>query len=123
MLLVTGDTTVESTETFAVVLSQPTNATIADNEGLGTITNDDGAPPPPAPSVVLTPDPATVGTTLTATVTNGPGNATDWMGLFPESGDDNTFVTWCYLSGTKTPPTTALTSAGEIGRASCRARV
>jgi len=38
---VTGDTTVETDETFTVDLSNPTNATIADNQGVGTIENDD----------------------------------------------------------------------------------
>jgi CSLREA domain-containing protein len=36
-----GDTTVEPDETFFVNLSGPTNATIADNQGQGTIQNDD----------------------------------------------------------------------------------
>ena len=45
-----GDTTVETDETFAVNLSTPDKATIADGQGLGTIRNDDGAEPPvPAP--------------------------------------------------------------------------
>src|SRR5262249_4146240 len=38
-----GDTTVEQNELFAVNLSHPTNATIADDQGRGTIRNDDGA--------------------------------------------------------------------------------
>jgi hypothetical protein len=38
---VQGDTTVEPDETFFVNLSNPVNATIADNQGLGTINNDD----------------------------------------------------------------------------------
>ncbi len=55
---VVGDTTTETNETFFVNLSGPSaNATIADNQGLGTITNDDGPPPSPSP----TPGP-TVGT-------------------------------------------------------------
>ena len=38
-----GDTTVEPTETFFMNLSNATNgATISDDQGLGTITNDDG---------------------------------------------------------------------------------
>ncbi|MBD2149020.1 S8 family serine peptidase [Pseudanabaena sp. FACHB-1277] len=36
-----GDTTVEGNETFFVNLSNAVNATIADSQGLGTITNDD----------------------------------------------------------------------------------
>ncbi|MCH7687993.1 MAG: hypothetical protein IH899_15155, partial [Planctomycetes bacterium] len=38
---VQGDTMVEADETFFVNLSNPVNATIADNQGLGTIRNDD----------------------------------------------------------------------------------
>ena len=38
---VNGDTTVEPDETFTVNLSSATGATIADNQGLGTITDDD----------------------------------------------------------------------------------
>ncbi len=38
---VNGDTTTEINETYNLDLSSPTNATIADNLGLGTITNDD----------------------------------------------------------------------------------
>ena len=36
-----GDTVHEANETFFVNLSAATNATIADAQGLGTITNDD----------------------------------------------------------------------------------
>jgi len=41
---VTGDLTSEPNETFFVNLTNPTNASIADNQGLGTIVNDDGIP-------------------------------------------------------------------------------
>jgi hypothetical protein len=40
-----GDTAVEPNETFAVNLSNPVNATLADSQGIGTIVNDDTAPP------------------------------------------------------------------------------
>lgn len=40
-VVINGDTTIEPNETFFVNLSNPTNATIADNQGRGTITNDD----------------------------------------------------------------------------------
>jgi hypothetical protein len=49
---VTGDTAVESDETFTVKLSNPTNATITNASGTGTIKNDDSAPPPPPASKV-----------------------------------------------------------------------
>jgi glucose/arabinose dehydrogenase len=41
---VNGETTFEPNETFNVNLTSPTNATIADNLGVGTITNDDAQP-------------------------------------------------------------------------------
>src|SRR5437667_5324929 len=41
---VNGDTKFEPNETFFVNLSNPTNATISDNQGAGTIVNDDGQP-------------------------------------------------------------------------------
>jgi hypothetical protein len=43
-ITVNGDTTFEPSETFNVNLSGATNATIADNQGVGTITNDDAQP-------------------------------------------------------------------------------
>jgi hypothetical protein len=44
---VNGDTDFEQNETLFVNLSGATNATISDNQGTGTITNDDAAPPTP----------------------------------------------------------------------------
>jgi hypothetical protein len=41
---VNGDTKYETNETFNVDLTNPVNATISDNLGLGTITNDDAQP-------------------------------------------------------------------------------
>jgi hypothetical protein len=41
---VVGDTAVEGDETFTVTLSNATNATLGDNQAIGTITNDDGVP-------------------------------------------------------------------------------
>ena len=46
-VLVNGDTTFEQPESFFVNLSSPTNATILDGQGVGTITNDDAQPPNP----------------------------------------------------------------------------
>ena len=43
-VVVNGDTTFEPNETFTVDLSAPTNATIADNQAIGTISNDDAQP-------------------------------------------------------------------------------
>src|SRR4051794_15061312 len=51
---VNGDTTPEINETFVVNLSDATNAVIADNQGLGTIINDDGPVPSPTPTPTAT---------------------------------------------------------------------
>ncbi|MCZ8039857.1 MAG: right-handed parallel beta-helix repeat-containing protein, partial [Microcystis sp. LE17-20A] len=41
IISVNGDTAIEPDETFLINLSNPSNALITDNQGLGTITNDD----------------------------------------------------------------------------------
>jgi hypothetical protein len=48
---VNGDTAVEPNETFNLVLSNPSGATLADDTGTATITNDDVALPPPTLSI------------------------------------------------------------------------
>ena len=48
---VIGDTVNEGTETFAVTLSTPTNATLATAQGIGSIINDDVAAQAPVVSV------------------------------------------------------------------------
>ncbi|HEX5702908.1 MAG TPA: Calx-beta domain-containing protein [Pyrinomonadaceae bacterium] len=59
-----GDTNFEQTETFVVNLSLPTNATISDPQGTGTITNDDAAP-----SISINDLTATEGTTAVPPLT------------------------------------------------------
>jgi hypothetical protein len=71
---VSGDTFPEPNETFAVVLSNPIGATIADGTGDGTIVNDDGT----APSLAIGDSTVTEGNTgtsvahFTITRTNAP---------------------------------------------------
>ncbi len=43
---ITGDTSVEQDETFRIVLNNPANAILQTAEAIGTILNDDSAPPP-----------------------------------------------------------------------------
>jgi Calx-beta domain len=62
---INGDTTGEPDETFVVNLSSPANATIADGQATGTITNDD-TPTIPVPDVSISEGSAT---DLTYTVT------------------------------------------------------
>ena len=68
-VLVNGDTVPEADETFLLVLTDPVNATIANGQGTGTITNDDG--PLPTPTATATPT-ATPTATATATPTATP---------------------------------------------------
>ncbi|HSE22390.1 MAG TPA: Calx-beta domain-containing protein [Pyrinomonadaceae bacterium] len=51
-----GDTDVESDETFFANLTNPTNSTVADAQGQGTIVDDDSVAPTPTPTP--TPDPS-----------------------------------------------------------------
>ncbi len=94
-VLVNGDTTLEPDETFAFNLSAASNASFADNQGLGTIVNDDVAPPSapvtttPAnglvtsdnhPTISGTSDPGVIidviidGASVGTTASNGGGN-------------------------------------------------
>ncbi len=58
--------------------------------------------PPSAVSVAA-------GATVTAGVTNGPGNRTDWVALYPQGG--GSYLDWFYLNGLKSAPATGLTTA------------
>jgi uncharacterized repeat protein (TIGR01451 family) len=76
---VNGDTNVEPNETFVINLTVPTNATISDPQGQGTITNDDVAPPGPDLSVNKSLDTASpvVGQEIVFTITlNNLGTST-----------------------------------------------
>ena len=88
-VLVNGDTSIESDETFSVNLSNATNATIADAQGIGTISNDDVAPP--APTVQLSAATYTVAEdaghfTITVTRINTASAATVNYGTSDPSG-------------------------------------
>lgn len=52
----------------------------------------------------------TAGGPVTVDVSGGPGNTTDWIGLFPTGAPDYGSLTWSYLSGTTTAPPTGLTA-------------
>ena len=71
-----GDTSVEANEAFTVALSGASGATIADGSAVGTITNDDVAPPPATGGNSLGYAIASNwGTGFTATMTVGAGSA------------------------------------------------
>ena len=51
----------------------------------------------------------TAGNAVTATVGNGPGNATDWIGLYAAGG--GALLNWKYLNGAQTAPAAGMTGA------------
>jgi len=60
---------------------------------------------PPAPITVR------AGSVVSVAVSGGPGNPTDWIGLYPAGAADGSYADWWYLSGTTTPPGAGLTDA------------
>jgi hypothetical protein len=102
-VVVSGDTTVEPSETFFVNLSAPSNASVSDAQGVGTITTDDGTP---APSVTVNTPNVPRGGTIEVVINNGPGNANDWIGIYAPSASDYSFTDWFFLNGQKTKPAT-----------------
>jgi hypothetical protein len=95
---VTGDTTIEPNETFTVTLSNAANAVLGDTQGVGTITNDDM---PPVPAVTITSANHLPGGVLAFTIANGPGNATDWVAIFPAGAPSSSYTDWRYLNGAR----------------------
>ncbi len=85
---VIGDTAVEPNETFFVNLGAPTNATLADGQGQGTITNDDA----------LHPGVLSIGD---ATVVEGNGDSTNIVFTVTRSGGSDGAVSagWSFAPG------------------------
>lgn len=54
---------------------------------------------------------ATVGDSITVSVTNGPANPTDWVALAPLGSPDGTYPVWRYLNGQMSAPATGSSSA------------
>jgi subtilisin family serine protease/ribosomal protein L35AE/L33A len=106
---VSGDTSSEPAETFLVQLSGAANAAIGDGQATGTITNDDV---PPGPAVNVASTSVTPGAVINFTVTGGPGNATDWVGLYSTASADTGYIVWKYVGGSTTHQFTAPTQTG-----------
>lgn len=51
------------------------------------------------------------GNTILVSVSNGPGNATDWVALVPAGLPDNAHINWVYLNGSRTPPASGVSGA------------
>ena len=77
-----------------LIAAQPSPATLAVNDVL-----------PPTPLSV------SGGTRLRVLVTQAPGNANDWVALYPRGAADGSYLAWQYLNGSSSQPPTGLTSA------------
>ena len=67
--------------------------------------------PPAPPAVSASATSVQPGAQVTVSVTNGPGNTTDWIGLFQAGASNTAYRGWWYLTGTQTPPPAGLKSA------------
>ena len=99
---VNGDAVVEPNETFFINLTAPTNATLADAQALGTITNDDSA----TVSIVKIADGAETDSPTSGTfrVTLSAASATDTVINYTISGTASAGNDYTALSGTVTIP-------------------
>jgi uncharacterized repeat protein (TIGR01451 family) len=111
---VTGDLVFEPTETFFVDLSVPVNATLADNQGLGTIQNDEGTADvsitKTGPANVQSGDPVTYTITVT---NNGPSTASNVV-VTDVIPTNTTFVSATPTQGNCTGTTTVTCTLGAI---------
>ena len=100
-VLVNGDLVDEANETYFLNLSNAANATIADGQGLGTITNDDGPPSLSVNDVTVTEgDSGTTSATFTVT-------------LAPASGQ-SVSVDYSTADGTATAPADYAATSGTL---------
>ena len=89
IVTVNGDTTFEPNETFNVNLSGPTNATINDSQGVGTINNDDAQPTISINDVTLTEgNSGTVAANFTVSLSN-PSSQTITVNYLTADGTTN----------------------------------
>ncbi len=100
---VIGDTIVEPNETFFVNLTTPTNATIADNQGIGTIINDDNAG---TPTLSINDVTLTEGN-------SGTSNATFTVSL-ASAATSNVTVNYATANGTATAGSDYTTTSGLV---------
>ena len=110
MVAVNGDTTPEPNETFFVNLSGAAGAGIADGQGRGTITNDDGAPP----ALSCPASPVSPGASYTTTVTGG-SSATDWLAQYTPGAPNSPWIGQYHYVPLPRPATVTMTAPGTSG--------
>src|SRR5207253_827917 len=98
---VVGDTLDEADETFAVNLTAPTNATVTDAQGVGTITDDD------APAAL------SINDVTVAEGNTGTTSASFTVTLAPASSQAVT-VHYATADGTATQPADYTTTSGDL---------
>jgi hypothetical protein len=54
---------------------------------------------------------AVAGSDAVVVISDGPGNRTDWLGLYAVGAADTAPISWRYLNGTTAPPATGVTGA------------
>lgn len=69
------------------------------------------ATPAAAATVTVSQTNPTPGSTITVSVADGPGQPTDWLGMYRDCGDVDSLVDWKYLNGAQAPPPTGFTTA------------
>ena len=75
------------------------------------------------PTLTVTPTTVSPGGTVTVTVANGPGNALDWVGMFPSgAGDSGYLPNWVYVSGSRTVPPSATRASASRNSATSETR-
>lgn len=70
-----------------------------------TVTVSSTNPPPPDPSLEVSATSANPGVPVTATMTDGPGNAQDWLALVQAGACRNEFLEWVYVGAGATSAT------------------
>ena len=110
-VLVRGDITNEANETYFVILSNPSNATIANAVGHGTITNDDAAPTLSINDVsVVEGNTGTINAVFTVTLSAVSGQS---VTVVAASANDTATAPFDYIS---LPPTTLTFAPGETSK-------
>jgi hypothetical protein len=105
---INGDTAIEGTEAFFVSLGNAVNATLADEQGIGSIVNDDV---PAGPSVSVNVATVAPGGAVTVTVAGGPANRLDWVAVVPATAADNSYGDWKYLNNSRSAPASGAAEA------------